>query len=157
MCERPAGEYMYNHSFDCGVAGWTHNPQYNATLTDNGDGTIHLRADTNYGSVCPVVIPTEDTEWILEVKVRNQTGTKGGKLSIQRPNNQWDTVEFGSTADGVYQNTYTGSIKSIDVGASNEAGFEMDLEYLSLRKVNSNIVTFDGDTVMNENEVVTYE
>jgi hypothetical protein len=156
MCDRPAGEYLYNHQFDCGVAGWTNNPQYNATLTDNGDGAIHLLANTNFGSVCPVVIPTESAEWILEVKVKNQTGTKGGKLSIQAPNNVWHTVPIGSAADGVYQNTYTGAIKRIDVGANNETNFEMDVEYYSLRKVTSNIVTYDGDTVMYGNEVVTH-
>ena len=114
-------------------------------------------SDTNYGSVCPTKIPTEDANWILEVKVRNQTGTKGGKLSIQRPNNQWDTVEFGSTADGVYQNTYSGVIKRIDVGANGETGFEMDVEYYSLRKVDSNIITYEGDTVEYNGKVVTYD
>jgi hypothetical protein len=157
MCNRPVGEYMFNYNFDCGANGWTNNPSYDATITDNGDGSIHLRADTNYGSVCPVVIPEESADWILEVKVKNQTGTKGGKLSIQKPNNQWDTVKFGSTADCVYQNTYTGEIKSIYVGADNETGFEMDIEYYSLRKVTSNIVTFNGDTVKNGHNTVTYD
>ena len=155
-CTKPEGQYLDNWTFDCGILGWTHNPSYPATITDNGDGSIHLAADTNYGSVSPYKVPTDDTEWILEVKVKNQTGTKGGKLSIQRPNNQWDTVYFGSIADGVYQNTYTGVIKRIDVGANNEVGFEMDLEYLSLRRTDSKIVTYEGDTVTYNGSVVTH-
>jgi hypothetical protein len=154
--EQPEGEYLMNSQFDCGTFMWTHNPQYNATLTDNGDGSIHLLANTQFGSVVPARIPTEDANWVIEVKVRNQTGTKGGKISIQRPNNRWDTVVFGSVADGIYRNEYSGVIKTIDIGANNEVGFEMDVDYYSLRKVDSNIVTYEGDTVEYNEKVVTY-
>jgi hypothetical protein len=155
-CAPKQGEYLYNWTFDCGVNGWTNNPQYNATITDNGDGSIHLLANTNYGSVCPVEVPDESANWILEVKVKNQTGTKGGKLSIQAPNNVWHTVPFGSAADGAYQNTYTGAIKRIDVGANNEVNFEMDVEYYSLRKADSNIVTHNAEAVTYNGSVITY-
>jgi hypothetical protein len=155
-CYKPDGEYLYNHTFECGTKGWGHNADYDATITDNGDGSVHLFSDTQYGSLCPKTLPTDDANWMLEVKVKNQTGTKGGKLSIQKPNNQWDTVEFGSADDGVYQNTYSGVIKSIDVGANNETGFEMDVEYYSLRKTDSNIVSHDGDTVTYNDDTVTH-
>jgi hypothetical protein len=154
--EQPEGEYLMNSQFDCGTFMWTRNPQYNATITDNGDGSIHLYADTNFGSVVPAKIPTEDANWIIEVSVKNQTGTKGGKISIQRPNNRWDTVEFGSVADGIYRNEYSGVIKTIDVGANSEAGFEMDFEYYSLRKADSDIVTYYGDTVTYDGRPVLY-
>jgi hypothetical protein len=61
-------------------------------------------------------------------------GTTWGKISIQKPNDTWDTVEFGSMDDGVYTNTYSGTIKEIHVGANGDDTFEADFDYISLTK-----------------------
>jgi hypothetical protein len=127
----PEDEYLKNWTFDCGTLYWTFNPSYNAEITPNDDGSIHLKAITNYGSVCPVQVPSESKDWILTVKVTNLVGN--GKMSIQKSNNDWLNFYF-DRGDGIYSANYNGSIKRIDVGASNDTSAEMDFEFISLKE-----------------------
>jgi hypothetical protein len=126
---------LENEEFGCGTMGWTYNPQYPSEITDNGDGSIHLKANTTFGSVSPVNVPTEDASYHIEVSVRNQVGASPGKISFQRPNGSWHTVEFSSMDDGVYTSDYAGVIRRIDIGANNDTSFECDFDYIKLTKV----------------------
>jgi hypothetical protein len=136
-CPKPPGEIFYNNEFDCGTDGWTFNPNYNAEITDNGDGTVHLKALSKYGSIVPKYYPKESGTWIIEVSVKNQSSANGkwGKISIRNPQNQWDTVEFGSMDDGIYTNEYSGVIADINIGANNDTSYECDFEYISMKVV----------------------
>ena len=73
-CPKPAGELLYNWSFDCGTSGWHFDPNYPAIITDNGDGSIHIVANSNYGSVVPnkQIFPID--EYVLEIEVANVVG-----------------------------------------------------------------------------------
>jgi len=130
-CEKPAGELLDNFDFNCGTIGWTHDANYPATITDNGDGSVHLKADSDYGSLVPMndVLPSAD--YVIEVSVRNVSGN--GKISIRNTANQWHNLEYYD-ADGVYSATYTGDIKDIHVGAADDTNFEADYDYISLKK-----------------------
>jgi len=149
-CPKPIGEYLLNHSFDCGILGWWFEPVYPAIITDNGDGSLHLKTDSNFGSLVPNTLPTESADWICEVKFRNQIGN--GKISFRRPNNVW--VSTPTIGDGIHSATYTGVIKELHVGADGDPTYEADYEYISIRKADA--VTHNGETVTYNGEVVTH-
>jgi hypothetical protein len=152
-CEKPAGEYLENWTFDCGVQSWGNAPSYPATITDNGDGSVHLKADSNYGSLVPNHQTFDAADWLLSCKVRNVSGT--GKMSLRRPNNSWVNSPAYST-DGEYSMTFSGAIKEIHVGAFNDAAYEADYEYISLRKLSANSVIHGGAVVVFNGEDVIY-
>ena len=141
-CPKPQDEYLFNHSFDCGTSGWNFDPTYPATITDNGDGSLHLKTDSDWGSLVPDTIPHSNKSWIIEVKFRNQVGN--GKISFRRPNGTW--VSTPTVGDGVHtSNVYNGEIREIHVGADSDPTYEADYEYISL-KVNT-LTTDSGETL----------
>jgi hypothetical protein len=79
-CELTGGEYLHNSSFDCSLDGWTFDSNYPATLTDNKDGSIHIKSNSKYGSVVPVDALFDDGDYLLEINVANVSGN--GKMSI---------------------------------------------------------------------------
>jgi hypothetical protein len=145
-CNPSGGEYLYNWTFDCGVDGWGFSPAYPATITDNEDGSLHLKSDSNYGSLVPNEQAYEDADWVLTCKVRNIVGT--GKLSLRRPNNTWvNSAPY--TTDGEYSLEFSGAIKEIHVGAFNDATYQADYEYISLRKQIPLAQNPDGSQMLN--------
>jgi hypothetical protein len=148
-----SGEFLANWSFNCGTYGWGFSPAYPATITDNGDGSLHLVTNSNYGSLVPNNQAFEDASWVLKCKVRNVSGT--GKMSLRRPNNVWVNSD-PYTADGEYSMTFTGAIKEIHVGAFNDAAYTADYDYISLRKVVADSVVHNGELVVHNNEDVVY-
>jgi hypothetical protein len=130
-CPKPIGEYLSNHTFDCGTLGWDFDPAYTAEITDNGDGSVHLKTTSDFGSLVPDKLPTESAEWVCEVKFRNQVGN--GKISFRKPNNVW--VSTPTIGDGVHSATYNGIIKELHVGADGDNTYEADYEYISIKKV----------------------
>ena len=131
-CYRPRGEHLHNYSFECGTEGWSFDPAYPATITDNGDGSVHLKTDSSFGSLVPEDQTFDASDWVIEVKFRNQIGN--GKISFRRPNNVW--VSTPTIGDGVHtSNPFSGAIAEIHVGADGDPTYEADYEYISLRKV----------------------
>jgi hypothetical protein len=130
ICPKPQDELLNNWTFDCGVRSWHFDPNYPATITDNGDGSVHLVTNSNYGSVVPdkQIFPTET--YVLEIEVANVVGN--GKMSIRNQANQWHNLEY-FTADGIYTVEYTGNIKDIHCGASNDTNFSCDFLSYSLK------------------------
>jgi len=152
-CFKPIGEYLFNSSFECGLLGWDFDPAYPATITDNGDGSLHLKTASPFGSLVPDKETFDAAEWVIEVKFRNQVGN--GKISFRRPNNTW--VSTPTIGDGVHQsNPFSGAIAEIHVGADGDDTYEADYEYISLRKRTDKYVTHLGDTVTYNGEVVTH-
>jgi hypothetical protein len=43
-CDKPSGQLLDNFEFDCGKTGWYYHPSYPAVITDNGDGSVHLKS-----------------------------------------------------------------------------------------------------------------
>jgi hypothetical protein len=148
-----SGEFLINWDFNCGKYGWGHSPAYPATITDNGDGSLHLKADSNYGSLVPHSQTFDSANWLLECKVRNIAGN--GKLSLRRPNNVWINSPIYTT-DGVYSLAFSGAIKEIHVGAANDATYEADYDYISLKKVSDNAVTLNGIPIYIDGVPITY-
>jgi len=145
-CRPVGGEYLYNFTFDCGVDGWSFDPAYPADITDNGDGSVHLQTQSNFGSLVPNDDVFPSASWVLKCKVRNVNGT--GKMSIRLPNGTWvNSAEY--TADGEYTMHYTGAISEIHVGASSDPNYSADYEYISLRQELPN-------SIIHDNELVTY-
>ena len=149
----PAGQLLKNFSFDCGTKYWGFSPLYPAIITNNGDGSLHLKADSEWGSLVPEIEVFTSSDYILECKVRNVVGT--GKMSIRKTDDTWVNSP-DITSDGIYTFEYTGNIKEIHCGANSDQNYEADYDYISLRDKNSNIVTYLGDTVRHIREVVTY-
>jgi hypothetical protein len=152
-CEGDEGELLINPSFKCGLTGWTHNPSYPATLTDNGDGSIHLKSESQYGSVVPVFDEFPNATYTIRIKVSNVSGN--GKISYRRGNNQWVTV-VTYTEDGTYEATFTDDIIEINVGANNDDTFEADYEYISLKQTGPTVqfeplTTENGEVLTTEN------
>ena len=151
-CDRPSGELLFNYSFDCGLQGWGFDETYPATLSDNGDGSVHLQADSNFGSLVPNNESFPNNTYVIEVKFRNQVGD--GKISFRRPNGTW--VSTPTLGDGIHQSdVFTGEIREIHVGADGDDTYEADYEYISLR-VQTNNVTHNGDPVTYQGNPVTY-
>ena len=140
-CGSPRDELLHNYSFDCGTAGWHYDPNYPATITDNGDGSVHIVTNSNYGSVVPdnQIFPIDT--YVLTIEVANVVGN--GKMSIRNQNNQWFNLET-FTADGTYSVEYTGNIKDIHCGAANDTNFSCDFLSYSLKKVVLEVLTTDS-------------
>jgi hypothetical protein len=140
---KPSGQYMMNYSFDYGTLGWGFDPKYTAIITDNGDGSVHLKTTSNFGSLVPNNIPKENASWIIELKLINQIGN--GKISFRRPNGVW--VSTPTIGDGIHTATYSGVIAEIHIGADGDDTYEADYMYISLRRTTDKYVTYRGDTV----------
>jgi len=128
--EKPFGEYLFNWNFNCRLMHWGTASNYPATITDLGGGIVHLKTNSQYGSIVPDAVPSDAAEWILEVSIFNIIGN--AKMSIRRPNNTW--INHQIPGDGVHQMLYSGTIKEIHIGASNDTTMEADYDYYSLRK-----------------------
>jgi hypothetical protein len=152
-CPQLEGELLYNASFDCGVSGWHFDPNYPATITDNGDGSVHIVTNSNYGSVVPnkQIFPIAD--YVLTIEVANVVGN--GKMSIRNQHNNWFNLKYFDT-DGVYTTDYSGNIKDIHCGASNDNSFNCDFLSYSLKLKVANQVVFNGDPVTYGGEEVVY-
>jgi len=148
-CPRPPGELLYNWTFDCGVSGWGFDPAYPATLTDNGDGSVHLKTDSNFGSLVPTDGTYPGNTYIIEVSIRNQIGN--GKISFRRPNGTW--VSTPTLGDGVHQSdVFTGEVREIHVGADGDNTYEADYDYISLKVHVAEVLTTDsGETLTTDN------
>ena len=148
-CYPSGDEYLYNFSFECGVSGWDNAPIYPATITDNGDGSLHLKTDSNWGSLVPNKGTYPANDWIIEVKFRNQIGN--GKISFRRPNGTW--VSTPTIGDGVHQSAvFSGEIREIHVGADDDITYEADYEYISLKvNVAEKLTTDSGETLTTDN------
>jgi hypothetical protein len=133
VCYKPSDELLTNPSFDCGLDGWGFDTNYPATLTDNDDGSIHLKSESNFGSVVPNnAIFNDKVEYQLSITVANVKGN--GKMSIRNSANTWFNLETFTT-DGTYSTTYTGNIITIHCGADSDASFECDFLDYSLKVV----------------------
>jgi len=131
-CRPILGEYLYNYTFDCGTDGWGYDLNYPATITDNGDGSVHLKTESDFGSLVPREIPTEDSEWVCQVEIVNQVGN--GKISFRQPDGLWHSTP--TLGDGMHKSDpYVGIIREIHVGADGDDTYEADYKYISLRKV----------------------
>jgi hypothetical protein len=131
-CASPYPELLYNWTFDCGLIGWHFSPSYSAILKDNGDGSINLEATSKYGSVIPDDQVYPYGSYRLTVEVDNVSGN--GKMSIRNQGNVWFNLLY-FTAPGVYTVTYTGDIKEIHCGASNDEHFKCDFLSYSLKEI----------------------
>ena len=141
LCSKPDGELLNNWTFDCGLRSWGHDPNFPATVTDNGDGSIHLYANDRYGSVVPDKQNFPNDTYVLTIEVANVVGN--GKMSIRNTQNTWFNLET-FTADGTYSVEYTGDIKNIHCGADNNAGFESDFLSYSLKRKVAEVLTTDS-------------
>jgi hypothetical protein len=146
-------ELLCNPEFDFGLYGWHFDPKYTAELTDNGDGSIHLKSTSNYGSVVPNGQQFPNDTYTLVIKVANVSGN--GKMSIRDTANNWHNLKYFTTA-GIYRITFTLGINDIHCGASNDANFECDFLSYSMKKNTTTTVTFEGETVYFDNEEVIF-
>ena len=129
VCAKDVDEFLDNAQFTCGIAYWGHAPIYPAEISDNGDGTVHLKTLSEWGSLVPGNDSFPNGSWIIEVEILNQVGN--GKISFRKPNGQW--VSTPTIGDGVHTATYTGEIREIHVGADSDPNYEADYNYISLK------------------------
>ena len=148
-CSKPNGELLNNWSFGCGLLSWGFADIYPAILTDNGDGSVHLKTDSNWGSLVPDDGTYPANDYIIEVKFRNQIGN--GKISFRRPNGTW--VSTPTVGDGVHQSAvFSGEIREIHVGADDDTTYEADYEYISLKvHVAEKLTTDSGEPLTTDN------
>ena len=148
-CSKPNGELLNNYSFDCGLLSWGFDPTYPAILTDNGNGSVHLKTDSNFGSLVPNDGTYPANDYIIEVSILNQIGD--GKISFRRPNGTW--VSTPTLGDGVHQSAvFSGEIREIHVGADGDNTYEADYEYISLKvNVATYVVDDFGNQVIDDN------
>jgi hypothetical protein len=153
-CNGDAGEYLYNPFFNCGLVGWgVASPTlYPALLTDNGDGTVTLTAESTFGSIGPARIPAFDTSKTYELRAVVTALTGNGKVTIRRPNGNWESTFFTTTGAHVYE--FTGPITEIHVGADGDATAEMTFDEITLReKITQTLTTNSGEPLeTNTNE-----
>jgi hypothetical protein len=148
-------EMLRDYQFDCGLEHFGFDPAYPATLTTPVDGEIHIKSNSNYGSIVPKWVPNtnDGREYIVRVKVKNISGD--GKLSL-RVNNSWKNPVVFNGVDGIYEQTFTGTLNTINTGANYDPSFEADFEFLSLRLSNDPapqelLVDSNGDALTDDN------
>ena len=151
-CLASGTQILDNSAFNCGVDGWGSNEEfYPATITDNGNGSVHLRSDTDYGSIIPLQVlngPLPVGDYELTIIVGNITGAS--KASIRNTGGTWASVTI---VDGTNVIPYTGDIDTINVGADNDAAHEADYYFYGLKEIILPNAVDDfaiepGDTVM---------
>ena len=147
-CDARGTQLFDNSSFNCGVENWTSDPTYPATITDNGDGSIHLQSDTEYGSIIPTRDTHPDESYDITIAVRNVTGA--GKVSIRDGGGTWHSQTL---VDGTNTYPYVGVVDTVNIGADNDVTFECDFDFvgMSVSTVPRSIDDFavqPGDTVM---------
>ncbi len=130
---KPEFELLYNHDFDCGLTLWNDNP-YDAVLTDNGDGSIHIKAVEPYGCICPVEMPdlSKNVTYRVTINVRNIVGN--GVISIHTDAG-WQYYTFNTDEQHIFDFSSSSTIIELAVGADNDTNFECDLDYISLKKL----------------------
>jgi len=109
---------------------WGHDAKYPATVTDNGDGSIHLKSDSDFGSVVPARALFPRKKWIIKCEVENIVGN--GKISYRNQAGVWFNNQF--TTDGVHEFAFENTIKEIHIGADSDPTFECDFKFISLRE-----------------------
>jgi hypothetical protein len=148
-----SGEFLANWTFDCGLYNWNFDPAYPAILTDNEDGSVHLKTDSNFGSLVPDGSPFPAASWVIEVVVRNVIGN--GKMSFRRLNGTWVSTPF--TTDGTHRsNPFSGGISEIHCGADGDPTFEADFDSISLRQVVAESIVHNGVLVVHNGEQITH-
>jgi hypothetical protein len=148
-CGSPRGELLFNYSFKCGLNGWHFDPNFPAELTDNGDGSVHLKAIDRYGSCVPDDQTFDNDTYTLTIEVANVVGN--GKMSIRNTGNTWFNLQT-FTADGTYAAEYTGDIKEIHCGADSDTTFECDFLSYSLKVKTKDYLTYEGEQLTYEGE-----
>jgi len=133
-CDTPLGEFLYNWSFDCGLDGWQGDPSYPADVTDNGDGSIHIKAIDQWGSVQPLGLPFQAGDYTVRIGVSSMTGN--GKFSY-RIGSIWHTHSPLELGENIFSFTANGEINNFVVGADADTSFEADVMYISMRDSNA--------------------
>jgi hypothetical protein len=150
-CGKPSGELLDNWTFDCGVAGWFYNPNYPAIITDNNDGSVHLKSTSQFGSLRPLKHQFPSDKYIFNIEVKNVVGS--GKISVRSSSGWHNIATF--TDGGKVIATYEGVITDINIGANNDDTFECDFLSCSLKVYDERVVK-DGEEVTYNNEQVVY-
>ena len=148
-CLAEGTQLFDNSNFDCGTDNWHSDPTYPATITDNGDGTIHLDGDTEYGSIIPDNDSFPDGSYTITVNATDIVGV--GKVSIRDGGGTWHSQTL---LDGVNEYLYTGVIDTVNIGADNDVTFECNFDFVGLEI--DTTVTFNGEPVTFNGEVVTW-
>ena len=144
-CDAEGTQLLDNASFDCGTLRWSSDASYPATITSNGDGSVHLTADTLYGSLMPDKNQHPDGSYNITVQVSGIVGT--GKVSVRDASGTWHSTAL---VDGENIVPYTGVIDNINVGADNDATFEADFQFLGLEAVVMYVVDDNGMKIVDD-------
>ena len=144
-CDAEGTQLLDNSTFDCGTLRWSSDATYPATITDNGDGSLHLQADTEYGSLVPDKNQHPDGSYNITVQVSGIVGV--GKVSIRDGSGTWHSTTL---VDGENIVPYTGVIDNINVGADNDTTFEADFQFLGLEAVVVYVVDDNGTKIVDD-------
>ena len=155
ICHKPEDELLRNPSFDCGLAYWGYHPTFPAELTNNNNGSIHIKALNNYSSLEPIDTITGNGfpsgEYILKVEVANIVGN--GKVSFKT--NDWSgNFPLANGTNIIAFDSNGRDITRLAIGANNDVTFEADILSVSLKKTDSYKVTYRGLDVTNNNDLV---
>jgi len=133
LCPTPPGEFLLNWSFDCGLSRWQDDPSYPADITDNGDGSIHISAIDQWGSLQPKAHTFPAGDYTVRIGVSSISGN--GKFSY-RVGTTWHTHSPLVLGENIFSFTASGKINNFVVGADADTSFECDVMYVSLRDSN---------------------
>jgi len=150
-CDASGSQLFDNSSFDCGTENWAFDAGYPSTITDNGDGSIHLKGDTEYGSIVPTKATHPDGSYNITISVSGIVGV--GKVSIRDTVGIWHSQTL---IDGTNIYPYTGDIDTVNIGADNDVTFECDFQFVGLEVAVPLVVTYNGEPVTFNGSIVTY-
>ena len=134
VCSHPQGEFLNNWTFSCGLKGWQEDPNYPATITDNGDGSVHIEAIDQWGSLQPISHSFPAGDYTVRIGVANMTGN--GKFSY-RIGSTWHTHSPLTPGENIFSFTASDEINNFVVGADADTNFVADIMYVSLRDTNA--------------------
>jgi len=128
LCQ-PAGDYIYNAKFVCGLDGWQ--GTWDSVISLNPDGSVHLDANGNqWGALSPMILHYPSRNYRFVARVKNIVGSC--KMSIQRANNIWETIPFNN-GDGEYELVVNAEIQNIVVSADDDPNASCDVTLFSLK------------------------
>ena len=144
-CDKPAGEYLDNYTFDCGSAGWTPVNTVSSYSSGNVDVRRDVRRDGS-GSRVEQTVYLEAGDYEIETEVISTSGS--GFVFMNPPGESGNNYPLDFLAPGVHTETVTVTASgdyTFGVGANNPADSHTVFGHLSVKASGASIDVSDMD------------
>ena len=120
-----------NPFFDYGTLRWKQSGSHTSDLTDNHDGTVHIKALSNYGGISPEIENYPRGDYVIGYKCDNVISS--GKLAWYDGSNWHNEPVFNSDIDTTVLAIDT-KVELLTINANNNTTFECDIDHFFIQR-----------------------